>query len=558
MAAERVPVTVLTGFLGAGKTTLLNRLLREPHGLRIAVVVNEFGEVGIDGRVLGDAEQFVELANGCLCCTVNAELETTLAALRRRGGFDLLVVETTGLADPLAVAWTFERPGLQDFYRVDAIVAVVDALNLTRALAETPEAMLQIERADVILLSKLDLVDDGGAAARARLDALDVHAPILPASGDELTRRVLLPRDDRIADGPGHAAHAPSFDTWTFVTRDILDEAALERALYELPRAVYRVKGIVRTDGEARWTLVHRVAGRFSLEPFTAEPEPDASALVFIGRDLDRDALRATCERLVRSPRSVPTCTVDVWTLDPADVRDDGLLARYRALLSDDERAQLARYRVEKVGHQYLLSRALTRTVLGSLLDVPPEQVAFTKTAAGRPELATGGLRFNLSHTDGLIALAVVADYAVGVDVERYDRDVDPVRLAERFFAPSERDAILAADDATRRRTFVVHWTLKEAFLKARGVGLSEPLDSAAFRIDGPVVRASIAARDEAARCWSFASFEPTTVHRAAVAVCTPTPIQLALGVRRTVPLAGSERTACRVIATGSAVEATS
>jgi hypothetical protein len=117
----RVPVTIVGGFLGSGKTTRVNALLREPHGRRVAVVLNEMGEVGIDAARLAGAEEFVELDGGCICCALNADLEATLGRLRARGGFDHLVIETTGIADPLPVAWTFERPALREGYRVDAV-----------------------------------------------------------------------------------------------------------------------------------------------------------------------------------------------------------------------------------------------------------------------------------------------------------------------------------------------------------------------------------------------------------------------------------------------------
>ena len=112
----RIPATVLGGFLGSGKTTLLNRLLRDRHGLRVAVIVNEFGEVGIDGAAITGAAQFVELDNGCLCCAINEDLQRTLRDLAARGGFDHLVLETTGLADPLLVGWTFSKESLIESY----------------------------------------------------------------------------------------------------------------------------------------------------------------------------------------------------------------------------------------------------------------------------------------------------------------------------------------------------------------------------------------------------------------------------------------------------------
>jgi G3E family GTPase len=298
--AERIPVTVLSGFLGSGKTTLLNRLLHDAHGYRVAVVVNEFGEVGIDGAQVAGAEQFVELDNGCLCCAINEDLQRTLRELHSRGGFDHLVLETTGLADPLPVGWTMSREGLVEHYRLDALVTVVDARNLEQALAEAPEAELQIDRADILVLNKLDLVDDGGAAAEVRLRGFNAHAPILPATRGNVPWEVLL------AASPQEAArtveedhhHHPSFETWTFQTREVLDDQALEDFLYEILSGVYRLKGIVRTNGETAWTSVNAVAGRFEMEAFEGK-FPRQSALVFIGRALDREDLARRCAGLV-------------------------------------------------------------------------------------------------------------------------------------------------------------------------------------------------------------------------------------------------------------------
>lgn len=312
MTTTPVPTTVLTGFLGSGKTTLLNWLLQRPHGLRIAVIINEFGAVGIDGAVAAGGEQFVELDNGCLCCALNADLDRTLRDLQARGGFDHLIVETTGLADPLPVAWAFSRPGLSHYYRLDAIVTVVDAASLDRALAESGEARLQIERADLLVLNKLDLVNDEGAAVEAQLRAINDFAPLLPVRfgevpwdlilGSEATRRGEDAADT--AHGHTHAehTHASAFETWAFETEAIISDRRLEDFLYAVPSEVYRFKGLLRTDAGWDWTLVNAVAGRFDVRPIEPTRPPASGRLVFIGRELDRGRLQELCLGLVAAP----------------------------------------------------------------------------------------------------------------------------------------------------------------------------------------------------------------------------------------------------------------
>jgi G3E family GTPase len=189
--AKKIPVTVLTGFLGSGKTTLLNRILTEQHGKRIAVIENEFGEVGVDHElVIGAQEEIFETANGCICCTVRGDLIRVLGQLRRRRDrFDYVLIETTGLADPGPVAQTFfVDEDLKEDYQLDAIITLVDARHIGAQLREVQAAAEQVAFADVLLLNKTDLVDAAGlATAERELRAINGTARIVR------TERAALP-----------------------------------------------------------------------------------------------------------------------------------------------------------------------------------------------------------------------------------------------------------------------------------------------------------------------------------------------------------------------------
>jgi G3E family GTPase len=193
ISSDKVPVTVLTGYLGAGKTTLLNRILSEPHGKKYAVIVNEFGEIGIDNDlVVGADEEVFEMNNGCICCTVRGDLVRILDGLmRRKGKFDAIIVETTGLADPAPVAQTFfidENVGRKT--RLDAVVTVADAKWLTERLKDAPEAKNQIAFADVILINKTDLVSpEELREVEARIRGINRYAKV------HKTERAMIPLD---------------------------------------------------------------------------------------------------------------------------------------------------------------------------------------------------------------------------------------------------------------------------------------------------------------------------------------------------------------------------
>lgn len=166
MSQKRIPVTILTGFLGAGKTTLLNYILKQQHGYKFAVIVNEMGKIGVDGALVEKTEDdILELNNGCLCCSVRKDLVQGVQKLIKRGGFDYLLIETTGAADPQPVAQTFLNiPQLQQVVMLDSIITVVDAEQIEKQLKMQDTAKEQIAMADFVLLNKTDLVDEAQLA----------------------------------------------------------------------------------------------------------------------------------------------------------------------------------------------------------------------------------------------------------------------------------------------------------------------------------------------------------------------------------------------------------
>jgi G3E family GTPase len=223
LTTSKIPVTVLTGYLGAGKTTLLNRILSENHGKKYAVIVNEFGEIGIDNDlIIGADEEVFEMNNGCVCCTVRGDLVRILEGLmKRKGKFDAIIVETTGLADPAPVAQTFfVDEDVQKNARLDAVVTVADAKWLSDRLKDAPEAKNQIAFADVIVLNKTDLVSKAELAeVEARIRGINPYAKLhrtercKVALSDVLERgafdldRILEIEPEFLDAGDGHDHH---------------------------------------------------------------------------------------------------------------------------------------------------------------------------------------------------------------------------------------------------------------------------------------------------------------------------------------------------------------
>ncbi len=230
---------------------------------------------------------------------------------------------------------------------------------------------------------------------------------------------------------------------------------------------------------------------------------------------------------------------VDVWLTRPAELTDPALLGTYERLLTPDERARRDRFRFERDRHTFLVSRALVRATLSRYASVAPGDWRFVTSGHGRPEPAPehdSALRFNLSHTDGLAACAITTGHPVGVDVEAADGRVATLEVATRFFSPAEVATLRGLGGDDLRRRFFAYWTLKESYIKARGMGLALPLDRFSFRLGKPITIAFDGLDDDPG-AWQFAQQWPTGRHSLAVAVRREG-ADLAVQVRETVPLA--------------------
>ena len=343
--SDKIPVTVLTGYLGAGKTTLLNRILSEPHGKKYAVIVNEFGEIGIDNDlVVNSDEEIFEMNNGCICCTVRGDLIRIIEGLmRRKGKFDAIIVETTGLADPAPVAQTFfvdEEVGKKT--RLDAMVTVADAKWLKDRLKDAPEAKNQIAFADVILLNKTDLVSEAELQdVEARIRGINPYAKLHRTTRSEIALDQVLDRKafdlDRILDiepeflhGDGHAHdghdhdhhhghdhdhehkhsgvkhyHDEDMQSLSLKTDKPLNPDKffpwIQQLVAEDGPAILRSKGILSfKDDPDRFVFqgVHMILDGDHQKPWK-DDEKRESRLVFIGRQLPEEKIRTGFETCI-------------------------------------------------------------------------------------------------------------------------------------------------------------------------------------------------------------------------------------------------------------------
>jgi G3E family GTPase len=337
MPPPRVPVTILTGYLGAGKTTLLNRILTEQHGKRIAVIENEFGEIGIDNDlVLETDEEIFEMNNGCICCTVRGDLIRILGNLmRRKDRFDYILIETTGLADPAPVIQTFfvdEEVKAQT--ALDGLVTVVDARHVLLHLDDSTECQEQIAFADVILLNKIDLVTPAElASVESRIRAVNRFAKIHPTRNADLPIASVvdigafdldraLSVDPMFLDDASHV-HDSTIGSVSLRFDGALDEKRLEAWMGQLLRErgtdIFRMKGILNVQGRDNQLIfqgVHMIFDGTFGRPWGDAPRDNR--LVFIGRKLDEQALKAGFQSCTVGP-GVMYSSADT-PIAPADV----------------------------------------------------------------------------------------------------------------------------------------------------------------------------------------------------------------------------------------------
>jgi G3E family GTPase len=318
---SRLPVTIITGFLGSGKTTLLNHILASPHGLKIAVIVNEIGDTGIDGElIVSVGDGMMELSNGCICCSINNDLvDTIFQVLERREPADYLIVETTGLADPLPIILSFLRTEFRDRVRVDSVITLADADNFSLDLFDSLAACNQFRYADAVLLNKCDLVEDHALCTiEKRIRKIKGDARIIRTTRSQVPLPLILglgpaKADQDRADEPEYCAEGAfghdhdhlagdGFSAVSFGSDQPLSVDKFQSFLdRDLPDGVFRGKGILWVaESDVRYVF-HLVGKRFSLDE-SRWNGPRKNALVLIGRNLDGERLRRRLEACLAHP----------------------------------------------------------------------------------------------------------------------------------------------------------------------------------------------------------------------------------------------------------------